>query len=176
MIGLVAALVILVSGITAALTRDDSTNAATSPGVVSSTRPVSPGSSTSTTSSTFNTLPTTSLSPISTTSTTVRPAVPTPEAAANGLWAAYASANRAAAGRFATTEVVEGLFANEYSGEEGTFQGCAKRDGGDGFDCRYEQASATYTMTAQPDAASSFKIVFIEVVTSAPPASASPSG
>lgn len=176
LLGLVAALVVLVGGIAAAFTRDESTSTRTSQGIVSSTRP-SPTTSSSapTTPPTFSTLPTTSLPPIST-STTVRPAVPTPEAAANGLWAAYTSSNQSAAARFGSPPVVELLFSTPYSGEDGTFQGCAKRDAGSIFDCQYEQPSAKYTMTAEADAAGSFKIVVIEIVSAATTTSSSGSG
>jgi hypothetical protein len=161
LLGLVAALVVLVAGIAAALTRDDTTSAQTSPGIVASTRPLpSTSSSTSTTRATFTTLPTTALS---TTSTTVKPAVPTPEAAANGLWAAYTGGNRAAAGRFASPPVVEALFSTPFSGDDGSFRGCTKRPSENIFDCGRDQASTKYTMTAQADTAGSFKIVVIEI-------------
>src|SRR5205085_11112371 len=100
-----------------------SNSARTSPGIVSSTRPVT-SSTTSTTRTTPTTLPTTSST---TTSTTVRPAVPSPEAAANGLWAAYSPDTKANASRFATQEAVHALFSSPYSGETGTFQGCTPR-------------------------------------------------
>jgi hypothetical protein len=164
LLGLLAALVVLIAGIAAALTRDDATSARTEPGIVSSTRPL-PATSTSTsrptasTPPTFTTLPPTALS----TTTTVRPAVPTPEAAANGLWAAYTAGNRGAAGRFATPPVVELLFSAPFSGEDGTFQGCAKGASAGLFECGYEQPSTRYTMTAQADASASFKIVQLSV-------------
>jgi hypothetical protein len=155
---LLAALVVLVGGIAAALTRDNTMGARTAPGVASTSRPV-PMTLASTTRPTLNTLPPT-LS--STTSTTVKPAVPTPEAAANGLWAAYTAANRGAAARFASAEVIDLLFSTPFSGEEGTFQGCRQQSQGV-FDCQYSQPSAHYTMTAQSDAEGSFKIVGLEI-------------
>ena len=158
LLGLVAALVVLVAGIAAALTRDDATSTRTSPGIVASTRP-SPATSTSTTR-TITTLPPTALS---TTSTTVRPAVPTPEAAANGLWAAYTRDSRSAAARFASPPVVDLLFSTPFSGEDGTFQGCRKRPSQKVFDCQYEQPSTNYAMTAEADAAGSFKIVVLTI-------------
>ncbi|MEY2423742.1 MAG: hypothetical protein QOI95_3809 [Acidimicrobiaceae bacterium] len=159
-LGLVAALAILVAGIAAALTRDDTSSTRTAPGIVASTRPV-PSTSlpTSTTRSTITTLPPTALS----TTTTVRPSVATPEAAANGLWAAYTSSNRSAAARFASPPVVDTLFSTPFSGEDGSFQGCAKRGSQTIFDCQYEQPSVHYVMTAQADDAASFKIVQIEI-------------
>lgn len=162
LLGLVAALVVLIAGIAAALTRDHTTSARTAPGIVSSTRPLpATTGSTAPTRSTFTTLPSTSLS---TTSTTVRPAVPTPEAAANGLWAAYESGNRSAAARFASAPVVDLLFSSPFSGEKGAFQGCAKRASQAIFDCQYEQPSTHYAMTAEADAAGSFKIVVLTIM------------
>ncbi|MEY2459543.1 MAG: hypothetical protein QOG30_1373 [Acidimicrobiaceae bacterium] len=162
LLGLVAALVVLVAGIAGALTRDDSTSTSTAPGIVTPTRPVptTPTTSTSTSRSTFTTLPPTALS---TTSTTVRPAVPTPEAAANGLWAAYSSGNRSAAARFASPAVVDALFSTPFDGETGSFQGCTKRTSPGLFDCQYDQPSTHYALTAEADAAGSFKIVVITI-------------
>ncbi|MEY2452045.1 MAG: hypothetical protein QOD92_1619 [Acidimicrobiaceae bacterium] len=161
LLGLVAALAVLIAGIAAAATRDDTTSARTAPGIVASTQPLpaSTSTSTSTTRSTFTTLPPTALS----TTTTVRPAVPTPEAAANGLWAAYIGDNRSAASRFATKPVADALFATPYSGDEGTFQGCVKRQTETTFDCEYLQPATRYTMTAEADAAHSFTIVVISI-------------
>ncbi|MEY2406934.1 MAG: hypothetical protein QOG39_1850, partial [Acidimicrobiaceae bacterium] len=148
MIGLVAALVVLVGGVAAALTREDTTATRTAPGIVSSTQP-SPVTLASTTRSTLGTLPPT---PFSTTSMTIKPAVPTPEASANGLWAAYTAANRTAAIRFANAEVIDLLFSTPFDGDDGTFQGCRQQRQGV-FDCGYSQPSTQYTMTAQSDAA-----------------------
>jgi hypothetical protein len=165
LLGLVAALVVLIAGIAAASTRSDSTSTSTTPGIVSSSRPPVPSTSTSTTAprSTFNTLPATTLA---TTSTTVRPAVPTPEAAANGLWAAYKSSNRSAAARFASPAVIDALFATPFSGDDGTFQGCRERTTATVFDCTYQQTSTQYSMTAESDPAGSFKIVVITITSS----------
>jgi hypothetical protein len=160
LLGLVAALAVLIAGIAAAATHDDKTAARTDPGIVSSTRPLlTTSTTTATTRSTFTTLPPTALS----TTTTVRPAVGTPEAAANGLWAAYTAGDRAAANRFASKAVADALFASPYSGEEGTFQGCVKRQAPTTFDCEYVQPSTRYTMTAEADSAHSFKIVVISI-------------
>jgi hypothetical protein len=161
LLGLVAALLVLVAGIAAALTRDDPSSTRASPGIVASTQPLpATSASTSTTRATFTTLPSTALS---TTSITVRPAVPTPEAAANGLWAAYTGGNRSGAARFATPPVVDLLFSTPFSGDEGTFQGCRKRSTQNVFDCEYVQPSTHYTMTAEADAAGSFKIVVLAI-------------
>jgi hypothetical protein len=158
---LVAALVVLVAGIAAALTREDAPSTGTLPGPVTSTLPLSATSaSTSTTLATFTTRSSTTSS---TTSLTVRPAVPTPEAAANGLWAAYSGGNRSAADRFASPTVVDALFATPFSGEEGMFQGCRKRPSQSIFDCQYRQPSTHYAMTAEADAAESFKIVDLTI-------------
>ncbi len=159
LVGLVAALVVLIGGVAAAFSKDDTTPARTGPAITSSTLPRL-ASSTTVTPSIATTLPATTL-PAAT--TTVRPAVPSPEAAANGLWATYSSNNRTAASRFASEAVVDALFANEYSGEDGTFGGCRKRSN-ETFDCDYSQPSAQYTMTAQADANHSFKIVIISIV------------
>jgi hypothetical protein len=161
-LGLVAALAVLIAGIAAALTRDDTTSTRTAPGIVASTRPLPASTAStlpSTTGSTFTTLPPTALS----TTTTVRPAVPTPEAAANGLWAAYTAGDQAAAQRFASPAVIDALFSAPFSGEEGTFHSCAKRGSEPIFDCEYQQPSTRYTMTAQADSAASFKIVQITI-------------
>ncbi|MEY2402945.1 MAG: hypothetical protein QOD38_496 [Acidimicrobiaceae bacterium] len=166
LLGLVAALAVLIAGIAAAVTRDDTTSTRTSPGIVSSTRPVLPVSTSTSiapgTRTTFTTIPPSVLS----TTTTIRPAVPTPEAAANGLWAAYTAGNRAAADRFAGQPVADALFGTPFSGDDGTFQGCTRRQSQTIFDCRYEQPSAQYVMTAQADAANSFKIVEITITSS----------
>ena len=165
LLGLATALVVLVAGIAAALTRDDTSSTRTSPGIVASTQPLpAPSASTSTTRATFTTLTTLPTTALSTTTTTVRPAVPTPEAAANGLWAAYSGGNRSAAARFASPPVVDALFSTPFSGEDGTFQSCQKRPSQNIFDCQYEQPSTQYTMTAEADAAGSFKIVVIQII------------
>ena len=161
LLGLVAALVVLVAGIAAAFTRDDTTSTRIAPGIVSPTRPLpTPSASTSTTRVTLAPLPTIGSS---VTSTTVKPAVPTPEAAANGLWAAYTRGGRTAAARFASPAVVDALFSTPFSGEEGIFQGCRKRQGQSIFDCDYQQEPTNYTMTAEADAAGSYKIVVIAI-------------
>ena len=164
LLGLAAALVVLVGGIAAALARDDTTSTRTSPGIVASTQPLPAPSSSTTTRATFTTLTTLPTTPLSTTTTTARPAVPTPEAAANGLWAAYSGGNRSAAARFASPPVVDALFSTPFSGEDGTFQSCQKRPSQNIFDCEYEQPSTQYTMTAEADAAGSFKIVVIQII------------
>ena len=156
---LVVALVVLFGGIAALATHDDRPASAPSS---SSSHPASTSSSAGTSSSATTARP--SSSTASTTSivaTSVRPAVGSPEAAANGLWAAYTAANRAAAQRFATDDVIRVLFQVEYSGEQGTFQSC--RPEPDGFACRYTQPSAQYAMTVRADPSGSFKVVEITV-------------
>jgi hypothetical protein len=92
----------------------------------------------------------------------VKPSVPNPESAANGLWAAYTASNPTAATRFANAEVIDLLFSTPFSGEDGAFQGCRQQSPGV-FICNYLQSSAQYTMTAQSDPAGSFKIVELEI-------------
>jgi hypothetical protein len=155
---------VLIAAIAAALTHDTTaTTARTAPGTgttlpVASTAAPSP----STSRTTLAPLPTTPAPNLSVTSTSVKPAVASPEAAANGLWAAYRAGNRDAAARFASPEVVKVLFEAPFSGEEGTFQGCSKVRT-DTFDCRYDQPSAKYVMSAQPDTSGSFKVVMITI-------------
>ncbi|MEY2446985.1 MAG: hypothetical protein QOH79_461, partial [Acidimicrobiaceae bacterium] len=62
--------------------------------------------------------------------------------------------------------VADALFGTPFSGDDGTFQGCTRRQSQTIFDCRYEQPSAQYVMTAQADAANSFKIVEITITSS----------
>jgi len=171
LLGLIAALLLMIAGIAAALTHDDTTKTTTTSIDEVTTRPSLPRSPTGSgagaseaPTSTITTLPTTTTA--STTTTTVKPAVPTPEAAANGLWAAYTTGDRSAALRFATREVVDALFSEPYSGEEGKFESCHKRSQSI-FDCRYAQPSVEYTMTAVSDATGNFQI---KVISSAPTA------
>jgi hypothetical protein len=91
----------------------------------------------------------------------VKPAVGSPEAAANGLWAAYAASNRAAAQRFATEDVVRVLFEEPFDGERGTFLGC--RPVGGVFDCRYAQPSTEYDLTVKLGAGGSYEVVELTV-------------
>ncbi|HEV3225724.1 MAG TPA: hypothetical protein VGZ52_02780 [Acidimicrobiales bacterium] len=167
-VGLVAALLVLVAGIAAALTRGDSSSTSARPPIVSSTRPVTSSAAPSGSAATTTTKST--LPPLATTPTTAfdpahppaKPAIGSPEAAANGLWASYTSNNRAAAQRFATDEVINALFDVPFSGEEGVFQGCQKQPDGT-FACRYDQSSTRYEMTAQADASGSFQIVVLSI-------------
>ena len=158
---LVAALVVLVGGIAALATHDD--RPASAPSSASS-HPASTASSTGTSSATTTARPSSTASTTSVVGTSVRPAVSSPEAAANGLWAAYTAANRTAAQRFATDDVIRVLFQVEYSGEQGTFQSCRPQP--DGFACRYTQPSTQYAMTVRADPSGSFKVVEITVTSS----------
>lgn len=158
LLGLAAALAVLIAGVASALTYGASTAGVNRPPLVPSTHPSAP---------TTTTVPRTTATALATTTTlvtttTVRAAVATPEAAANGLWAAYSSGNRTAATKFATKEVADALFAHPYSGEPGRFQGCRKQQQAV-FDCQYTQPSTHYTMTAQADANSSYKIVALTI-------------
>jgi len=112
----------------------------------------------STTTSTTTSVPATP----PTTTVGARPAVPTPEAAANGLWAAYTTNNETAAARFASAEVIDALFASPFSGEEGQFESCRQKSTGI-FDCGYSQPSRHYTMTAQGDDNHSYQVVVIVI-------------
>ena len=155
---LVAALAVLLLGVAAAVAHDDTHTRSTHPPASStnaSSAGVSSGSSTTRTSP-RSTSPTTTA-----VTTSVRPAVPSPEAAANGLWAAYTSANRTAAERFATDDVVRVLFEVAYNGEKGTFQSCRPQP--DGFACLYTQPSTKYAMTVKVDEAGSFEVVELTV-------------
>jgi hypothetical protein len=158
---LVAALVVLLVGVAAAVAHDDSDSRSSPPlasSAYASSGSSSPGSSTTRTSP-RSTAPTTTA-----VVTSVRPAVPSPEAAANGLWAAYTATNRTAAQRFATDDVVRVLFEVEYSGEKGTFQGCRPQP--DGFACLYTQPSTQYAMTVRAGDSGSFEVVELTVTSS----------
>lgn len=161
LVGLVAALAVLVAGIAAAAAHDDESSVRSDRSIVG---PTSTPSTISTTTAapapTFNTLPPTS--PTTLPPTTVRPANPTPEGAVNGLMAAYASGNRSAAARFASEPVIEALFAEADNGETGAFQGCTRIDDGL-FNCRYEQATKHYVLTAEADRSGNFTVVVIEI-------------
>lgn len=84
-----------------------------------------------------------------------------PEAAVNGLWAAYSANNQVAAQRFASEDVIRVLFESPYNGEQGTFQGCRPNAGT--FDCDYLQPSTRYAMTVRPDPANGFLVVELTV-------------
>ena len=165
LLGLVAALAVLVAGIAAAAAHDDESSVRSDRSIVGPTSTPSTVATTTTaapvpTGPTFNTLPPTS--PTTLPPTTVRPANPTPEGAVNGLMAAYASGNRAAAARFASEPVVEALFAEADNGEAGAFQGCTQV--GDGlFSCRYDQTTKHYVFTAEADRSGNFTVVVIEI-------------
>ena len=189
---LAAALVVLALGIVAAVTYDDSagkgsverpvpgttstTSTSRGTGVTTST---STSSTTTTRSATTSTgasvTSTTTAGPAASTSTslrgipgttstasTVRPAVASPEAAANGLITAYRNGDRTQAERFATSGVVEVLFEKAYvPADDPGFQGC-RPDGGD-FLCTYLQPTVRYDMTAHGDAAGEFRVIAIDI-------------
>ena len=158
---LVAAIVVLIGGIAAALVKDDPSSDKSTTGSTTTTR----AATTSTTART------------TTTGVTAPPAVATPEAAANGLFAAYRAGDQQQAARFATAEVVEVLFRVAFSGDEGTFQGCVPD--GQLFVCRLAQIGAAYTMTVQRAPGSgSFIVVGLDVqstgqTTTTPPSTSS---
>jgi hypothetical protein len=104
----------------------------------------------------------------------VEPAVPTPEQAATGLFAAYRNGDRAQAATFATDEVIAVMFAEPYSPPDGTFGGC--RPDGDLYQCSYVQGTvASYEMTAQRNPqTNSFLIVVITVRRDPPPSTTEP--
>lgn len=149
---LVAAILVLIGGVAAALVKDDSSNNRTTTGTTSTTTTTrastsSTRASTAPLSSTTLSTTTTSTTAPTTTAVTAPPAVATPEAAANGLFAAYRAGDQQQAARFATPEVVQVLFQVPFSGDEGTFQGCTPD--GEMFVCRFAQIGAIYTMTVQ---------------------------
>jgi len=156
---LVAAMVVLLAGVAAVVVHDDtrSRSRSTPP---TSTLPAA----TSTTAAGSAGTPTTSATSASTTTsvaTTVRPPVTSPEAAVNGLWAAYTANNQVAARRFASEDVIRVLFESPYNGQQGTFQGC--RPNVDVFDCEYLQPSTRYAMTVRTDPANGFVVVELSV-------------
>ena len=176
---LVAAIVVLIGGIVAALVKDEASSDQTTTGSTATTSaastttgaPTAPLSSIPIGTSTSTTARTT------TTGVTAPPAVATPEAAANGLFAAYRAGDQQQAARFATAEVVEVLFRVAFSGDEGTFQGCVPD--GQLFVCRFAQVGANYTMTVQRAPGSgSFIVVGLDVqstgqTTTTPPSTSS---
>ena len=174
---LVAAIVVLIGGIVAALVKDEPSSDQATTGSTSTTSAASTTSGAPTaplssipigTSSTSTTARTT------TTGVTAPPAVATPEAAANGLFAAYRAGDQQQAARFATAEVVEVLFRVAFSGDEGTFQGCVPD--GQLFVCRVAQVGAAYTMTVQRAPGSgSFIVVGLDVQSTGQTTTTSPS-
>jgi hypothetical protein len=106
-----------------------------------------PGSGTSTTK------------PGATTTTTAPFTHTDAERVANGLFSAYGTGDRQTAARYATPDVVNGLFALPF--QEASFQGCAQD--GELFSCGFASAStgATYTFTVQADPTSGAAIVVI---------------
>jgi hypothetical protein len=160
---LVAALAVLSGGVVALVVHDDARQTAAPP-VLTTNVPTTGASSrsTSTSASTGSTLAPLSTAPTTSfVATTVRPSVTSPEAAANGLWAAYTNANETAAKRFATDEVVRVLFEEPYNGETGAFRSC--RAISNGFECRYTQPSAEYSMTVEANGDAGYQVVEITV-------------
>jgi hypothetical protein len=156
---LVAAAVVLIAGIAAVAVHDDKGAPARSTASSSSlppttTSPTAVGSAGSTTA----TAPATTATSVA---TTVRPPVTSPEAAVNGLWAAYTANNQVAAQRFASDDVIRVLFESAYNGEQGSFQGCRPNE--DVFDCDELQPSTRYAMTVRVDAANGFRVVELSV-------------
>jgi hypothetical protein len=168
---LLSSIVVGAAGVIAAITYDDSSSSKGSAGInTTKTQPVIPPSTAAPSSgstapgASLGTLPPvlgTTTAP-GATATTTNGAVPTPEAAANGLWAAYTADDATAATRFATPAVVDTLFFRADDGEVGEFRGC--EDQGNGvFHCRFQQVSETYDLTAQRDHSGSFKITVIVI-------------
>jgi hypothetical protein len=92
----------------------------------------------------------------------VRATVASPEAAANGLIAAYRNDDRTLAERFASPEVVDVLFEQPYvQADDPGFQGC--RPDGTDFACTYLQPSVRYDMTARGSSAGEFRIIAIDI-------------
>jgi len=176
-VGFIIAVVVLVAGIAAALTHDDSPVERTSTGLTTSTTTTkssssSSGSSTSTTkpvssttgsSTTLGTLPgsgtTTTTRPGATTTTTAPFTNADAEKTANGLFSAYRTRDQQTASRYATPDVVNGLFAQPFF--EAKFGGCSQD--GELFSCRFADATsgATYDFTVQSDPQSGNPLVVI---------------
>jgi hypothetical protein len=156
---LVAAAVVLIAGIAAVALHDEKRSPARSTMPSSSLPPTtaSPTTAGSAGSTTTSAAPTTATS----VATTVRPPVTSPEAAVNGLWAAYAANNQVAAQRFASDDVIRVLFVSPYNGEQGSFQGC--RPNTDVFECDELQPSTRYAMTVGADAANGYRVVELTV-------------
>ena len=155
---LVAALVVLLAGIAAVVVHDGDGSHEPPPSTLPSTSV--PSTTVETASSTTTSGSRTTATPTSV-ATTVRPPVTSPEAAVNGLWAAYAANNEVAAKRFASDEVIRVLFESPYNGEQGVFQGC--RRNADAFDCDYFQSSTRYAMTVKTDPANGFIVIELAV-------------
>jgi hypothetical protein len=162
--GFIAAIVVLIGGIAAALTKDDNDNksstgasAASASSTSTTTASSSASSSSSAASTTTTTAASTTTVPGSTTTTarastsaSSAPAALTEsdaERVSNGLFSAYRAGDKTAASQFATTEVVNGLFAVPF--HEAQFQGCTAD--GRFFICRFANSTsgATYDFTVQ---------------------------
>ena len=156
---LVVAVVVLLLGLAAAAVHDDGRSPTPSPSTSSTVAPTT--SSMASSGSAGPTSTALSSTTATTVATTVKPPVTSPEAAVNGLWAAYAANNQVAARRFASDDVVRVLFESSYNGEQGTFQGC--RPNADVFDCDYLQPSTRYAMTVKRDPANGFIVVELTV-------------
>jgi hypothetical protein len=174
-----AALLVLVLGITAAVTHDDTSGGSASvnrpvtfPTATTSGAPAStstsmsrstttttrPASSTTSTSTTLRGIPGTTTA----SSAPVRATVASPEAAANGLIAAYRNDDRTLAERFASAEVVDVLFEQPYvQADDPGFQGC--RPDSTDFVCTYLQPTVRYDMTARGSSTGEFRIIAIDI-------------
>ena len=157
---LVAALVVLLAGVAAVAVHDDKRSPSPSTPAPSTVPPTTSSPTASESASTTASVAPTTAPPTSA-ATTVRPPVTSPEAAVNGLWAAYAANNQVAAKRFASDDVIRVLFESPYNGEQGVFQGC--RRNADVFDCDYFQSSTRYAMTVKADAANGFIVIELAV-------------
>jgi hypothetical protein len=169
-----AALLVLVLGIAAVVTHEDkgdgraSTNRAvttvppTTSRAAASTTTSRPRTTLPPSPSTTSPLTSTTLRGIPGTTTPVRATVASPEAAANGLIAAYRNDDRTLAGRFASDAVVDVLFQQPYEqADDPGFQGC-RPDGSD-FSCTYLQPTVRYDMTARGSSTGEFRIIAIDV-------------
>ncbi|MEO7555352.1 MAG: hypothetical protein ABIV94_01945 [Acidimicrobiales bacterium] len=180
---LLLAVIVLVAGAVAALTHDDGKKKTstlptptTVPQVVSTTTSVKATTTTSTspTSTTEKAVDTTTTTSEPAPTTTAQPAVPTPEQATNGLFAAYRSSDRDQAARFASPDVIDVLFAAPYSPPDGSFQGCVAD--GDVYRCQYSQGASNYDMVAARNASEgSYAIVIITATRPMPTSTAAPS-
>ena len=173
-----AAVLVLVLGVAAALTYDDTSGGASANRSVTTVPSTTGRAPTSTSRSTTTTRPASSTTSSSTTSPSttvrgipgtttatsapVRATVASPEAAANGLIAAYRNDDRMLAERFATPEVVDVLFEQPYvPADDPGFQGC--RPDGTDFSCTYLQPTVRYDMSARGSSTGEFRIIAIDI-------------
>lgn len=162
------AVVVLIAGIAAALTKDDGSEAATGATSTSTTSSLLTTTTARTTTTvapapTTTTAPgtTTTARPGPTTTTTTVATVGSPEATANGLMAAYQAGDRTQAERFAVRSVVDVLFEQPFTGSTPQFRGCTPS--GADFDCEVDQTDSTYRMTVRRQANGTFLVEFIDI-------------